>query len=442
MYNNIGILYSTQRRFPDAISYYKKGVEILSRQKKRDAKDSLAIAYAYSNIAAGYIELRDFLKADEYINDAEKLNKSLDDKYLSAAIYGSRGAILRSEKKYKEALSHFESALDINREMDDLYGVSLIYQNMGEVMTLQNRTDDAIKYYIQAFRTAEEIGNLDFMALSGKILSELYEKRGDFQQAYQYHRKSAEARDSLLNEEKVKQINELQTLFQFEQKEKEIQLLQKQNRINLLSRNLLMGGLGFALLFGGYLVYSMRVRIRKDRELTLRKQELLTHEKTLSEVELEKSQIRQKQMESELEFKARQLTTHTLNIIQKKKLMERIKYSISEIGKETDKDTARKLNQLGRVVNYSLNVDKDWEEFKLHFENVNSEFFQRLKIQFPELGPSELKLCALIRLNLSIKEIASILNISPGSVKTARYRVRKKLHMETEESLTDFLMMY
>ncbi len=86
------------------------------------------------------------------------------------------------------------------------------------------------------------------------------------------------------------------------------------------------------------------------------------------------------------------------------------------------------------------NIDKDWNNFKLYFENVHREFFIRLNQDFPDLTPNELKLAALIRLNLNIKESALILGISPESVKTARYRLRKKLNLEQETSILNFFL--
>jgi len=71
---------------------------------------------------------------------------------------------------------------------------------------------------------------------------------------------------------------------------------------------------------------------------------------------------------------------------------------------------------------------------------LNKNFYTRLKQKYPDISTNDLKICALIKLNLSIKEMASILNISPDSVKTARHRLRKKLQLNTEDNLTDFIL--
>ncbi len=93
-----------------------------------------------------------------------------------------------------------------------------------------------------------------------------------------------------------------------------------------------------------------------------------------------------------------------------------------------------------RTIKINQGKEKDWEDFKQHFENVHPEFFTNLKLQFPDLSANDLKVAALTRLNLSIKEASNILGISPESTKTARYRLRKKLNLSPETDLFDFLL--
>jgi DNA-binding NarL/FixJ family response regulator len=97
-------------------------------------------------------------------------------------------------------------------------------------------------------------------------------------------------------------------------------------------------------------------------------------------------------------------------------------------------------SSVSKIISKGLNQDKEWTDFNTHFESINKNFYSRIKQAFPEISPNEMKICALIKMNLSSKEMASILNISPDSVKTARYRLRKKLNLNTEDNLTDFIL--
>ena len=124
----------------------------------------------------------------------------------------------------------------------------------------------------------------------------------------------------------------------------------------------------------------------------------------------------------------------TAQMLQKNELMQELKNKLEE-DKNISKDSP-----ISKIINKGQNQDRDWNDFNTHFESINKNFYTRLKQSYPDISPNDLKICALIKLNLSIKEMASILNISPDSVKTARYRLRKKLQMNTEDNLTDFIL--
>ena len=126
--------------------------------------------------------------------------------------------------------------------------------------------------------------------------------------------------------------------------------------------------------------------------------------------------------------------------MQKNELFSQLQEGLKEVLKSPVELQPRKIKSLSRLIEQNLQVDKEWEDFKLHFEHVHQHFFTRLKEACPELSSAELKLCALIRLNLNMKESASILGISPTSVKTARYRLRKKLNLNQEASIMDYLL--
>ncbi|MBK6987554.1 MAG: hypothetical protein IPH33_04540 [Bacteroidetes bacterium] len=125
-------------------------------------------------------------------------------------------------------------------------------------------------------------------------------------------------------------------------------------------------------------------------------------------------------MQNELEFKESQLTAMTAQMFQKNELMQELKSKLDE-----DKNISID-SPVSKIINRGQNQDKEWSDFNAHFESVNKNFYTRLKQSYPDISPNDLKICALIKLNLSIKEMAGILNISPDSVKTARYRLRKK----------------
>ena len=109
---------------------------------------------------------------------------------------------------------------------------------------------------------------------------------------------------------------------------------------------------------------------------------------------------------------------------------------------EADGKAGPELSRLQYMISHSFNLDKDWDDFRIYFEQVHHRFFQELQARFKDLTAKELRLCALMKLNLSSKEIATILGISVNSVKMARYRMRKKIGVNSETDLTCFMINF
>lgn len=145
------------------------------------------------------------------------------------------------------------------------------------------------------------------------------------------------------------------------------------------------------------------------------------------------------QLNLSLEQSQKRLTSFSLNQIQKNAVLDEMSEKVASLKKQADPDMFREFNQLHRGLQETFNIDKEWENFNVFFEGVHNGFVQRLKSYQPELTHAEVKLCALVKLNLTLKESANVLGISPDSVKTARYRLKKRLLLGKEESLTEFL---
>jgi DNA-binding CsgD family transcriptional regulator len=161
--------------------------------------------------------------------------------------------------------------------------------------------------------------------------------------------------------------------------------------------------------------------------------------KTLYEAELRNRELAEQQLHDLLEYKNKELASYTLSLIQKNEILENLKEAVEEIRSFPEAQVKLKLNGLVNMVNYSFHLDRDWENFKMHFEQVHHDFFKRLIEKYPDLSANDLKLCSLIKLNLDNKGIAAILNISQESAKVARHRLRKKLDLSAEQTLIAFL---
>ncbi len=146
------------------------------------------------------------------------------------------------------------------------------------------------------------------------------------------------------------------------------------------------------------------------------------------------------QLESELNFKKNELMNIALNIINKNEFLEKLKNKIRLIQKKnSDEINNDDFLQLLNLINDNIDLHGDRESFNLYVSELNSDFYFRLKNKYPNLTDNEKKLCALLRLKLTSKQISSLLNISPKSVEVNRYRLRQKIGISHNERLTDVI---
>jgi len=105
-------------------------------------------------------------------------------------------------------------------------------------------------------------------------------------------------------------------------------------------------------------------------------------------------------------------------------------------------DTKKQLKRVLSTLNDDERLEEEWENFSIHFDKVHSNFLQRLKGEYKQLSPKDQKLAAYLRMNLTTKEIAPLLNISVRGVEISRYRLRKKLALNSDTNLTEWMMNY
>jgi DNA-binding CsgD family transcriptional regulator len=144
--------------------------------------------------------------------------------------------------------------------------------------------------------------------------------------------------------------------------------------------------------------------------------------------------IKNQQLEEDFRNKSNELAASTMSIIKKNELLSHIKDQLATVKSIDD------VKPIIKTVNKSLNQNQNWEIFKETFENIDTEFFKNLKKRHSNLSPNDLKVCAYLRLNLTSKEIAQLINISPKSVEVKRYRLRKKLNLQNDENLIDYIL--
>ncbi|MEO1030048.1 MAG: triple tyrosine motif-containing protein [Bacteroidota bacterium] len=189
--------------------------------------------------------------------------------------------------------------------------------------------------------------------------------------------------------------------------------------------------IGLALLF--FIQYfNNRYYKKQKQKLIERKQRELELEQLENQRQL--IQFKNQNLQLDIENKNRELGTATMNLVKRNELLNNIKEELSRSKSLDD------VKGVIRLINTSLNNTSDWKLFEEAFNNVDKNFMRRIKTLHPSITPNDLRLCAYLRLNLSSKEIAPLLNISHKSVEVKRYRLRKKMGLDHEQSLTDYIL--
>jgi DNA-binding CsgD family transcriptional regulator len=196
-----------------------------------------------------------------------------------------------------------------------------------------------------------------------------------------------------------------------------------------------------ALIYGLYKWQEIRFTAQEAKYDEEQKKLQYIHELELSKTEVELVALNNEKLEAEINFKNAELASSAMHLVKKGELITKIKGELAQVMKGFDNPQATaELKKMVKVLNEEDNIDQEWEQFSKHFDKVHSDFLVVLKEKHPTISSNELKLCAYLRMNLSTKEIAQLMNISPRGVEISRYRLRKKIQIPTEESLFNYLI--
>ena len=190
------------------------------------------------------------------------------------------------------------------------------------------------------------------------------------------------------------------------------------------------------------LAFVISIIIHKLYQKYYHKQQARLIETNQREIELARLEnereivrIKNEQLKAENRRKSKELAASTMSIVKKNELLSKVKEYI-----QTNLQGQESVLPLITIIDRNLNKNDDWELFKEAFNNADQKFLKKLKKLHPNLSPNDIKLCAYLRLNLSSKEIAPLLNISIRSVEIKRYRLRKKLGLVPEDNLANYIL--
>ncbi|MGJ8592778.1 MAG: triple tyrosine motif-containing protein [Aquaticitalea sp.] len=183
-----------------------------------------------------------------------------------------------------------------------------------------------------------------------------------------------------------------------------------------------------------YVLFLLTMGILTHRAYKRYYSKMLKHKQLENEQTI--MQIKNEKLNQDIESKNRELAISTMSIIKKNEVLGKIKKELKKTEQKNDNRSAIDL------IDTNMNTTKDWKFFKQAFNNADKDFLDKIKSAHPDLTPNDLRFCAYLRLNLSSKEIAPLLNISVKSVETKRYRLRKRLNLEHDDGLVDYILKF
>ncbi|NTW34180.1 MAG: tetratricopeptide repeat protein [Bacteroidetes bacterium] len=434
-YINIGMIHSTQRNYSQALKYYLKSLEIC---EKLDDKNCMACCY--NNIGNIYESQGSLSNALEYFRKSLKMSELTNNKFGESTNYNNIGIILSEQANYTEALEYYKKSLKINKELNNEMRISGCYANISDLCLILKNYPQALEYGYKALALAKKLGALDLKQTAYFNLSTIHDSLGNIKEALKYYMLYSKTNDSIINKESQKKIAEMEVKYETEKKEKEIgnqktkiTLLEQGKKIERYRRNGLIALVFIISLLSILIFFNFKKRMKLNNQL-------FENQKLLAEAELKNEKLNSIQLHKELEYKNNELMTFALFITQKNEILENIKNQINEVSKKlNNNDNVQLINQVSSEVSYYISLEKDKEEFQAHINNIYRSFFMKLDEKFPDLSENERRISSLLRINLSSKDIGVLMNISTKSVEMNRYRLRKKLNLQPEENLSEFL---
>lgn len=179
------------------------------------------------------------------------------------------------------------------------------------------------------------------------------------------------------------------------------------------------------------------------KKLKIEHEQIEKHRHELEQSENQIIHLKNEKLESELTMKSKELASSTMSIINKNNILVQIKEELIHQKEQLGNQYPRKYyDKISRIIDENLSSEDDWAIFQSNFDRIHENFFRHLRTNYPELTATDLRFCAYLRLNLATKDIANLMNISVKGVEAGRYRLRKKLSIPSEKSLTDFMIEF
>lgn len=427
--NNIAILYSREEKLDKAEEFFTKAYTIATEYKDDFKRGMYAL-----NLGILANQKGDVAMSDEYLAIALPMYELPSrDKALAQITY------IRNRTLSGDIATAEQMALELLPQLADGEDPKVILLlALAKINEQKNNLAKAIDY---AYQALEENINLKFNSDAYEYLSDLYRQCNEPEKAFYYRDKYYEAKDSLTLLKNNKAFENSRVKFELQNYQEEL----ARSRERLSGERKIFGiVVVFATLLILFVVWLLRINAVKYKqrkiitELELDKER---HERLLLKKQLQEKEtlalLEEEKLKNEIEAKNRQLATKALHLSTKNELIEDILNSLSNMP-EASKNTTL-VDQITRLKHELKGNDTEWQNFLTHFEEVNQGFLTHLKTRHPDLTVNDIRFLSYIYMNLTTKEIASLLNITPVACQKRKERISSKMNLPEEVNIYSYL---
>ena len=323
------------------------------------------------------------------------------------------------------ALMLCRESLEIAKEAELSVTSSDIFNEVAKALLIKAEMQSARDTVALAIEFAQEGHSLEKEIQAWETQSRIQQASGEYDKALESLQMHRILSDSMFIKEKTAEIDRLQIEYERDKQEQEIGNLRAQAELQKEKTKWLVVGLASLALAALVIVYGFIQKRKKDR--------------VIHQGELELKSSENQRLEELLEHKRRELTDKALHLAQKNELLNSLKKDLQDMQVKQPDNGAQVLSN---KIRFDEQIDNNWEQFMKAFTETNQNFSRDLLSKHAGITSNELRLSALLSMNLSSKDIGGILSISDAGVKKARYRLRKKLQLETSDSLEHYLASF
>ncbi len=417
----LGMIYTEMGMHEQGLKFLNQSFEILEKYKDTHCAE---FAKLIRNMGLNYVLQDDYVQAKEYFDESLRLAQKCEMRSELGNGYVNLSGVNTYFEMYDSVLVYLDRALEIFQETGDTLGIGTVYNNRGEYYMQIGDYDKALPLYLDAYEEYTMAREDNFRVSTLRNLSVLYYKLGDYKKAYEYSKRYAAVSQMLLSTRLKRTIENMHASYMQKQIRKSIEsdliISKKQSKIKSYQVYLLSSLLVILLVVLLLYVYH---RVSKEK---------------LMKLQLEKEKIAKTNLESQIDFKDRELEGLALNITNKNRFLQDLSKQLDGLN-ASDSEFKSKVRDVKHLISQYLQSDKELADFNKQVELLQQNFLYALSEEFPDLSENEKQLCVLLRLDISSKDIALMRNVSEKSVHMARYRLRKKMKLESNDNLVDYL---